>query len=80
MESDWRFNIWDAGMWGSRWRLAARYNDPDFGWGYLVEQPPFTNALFFQQLAPGLLPQFRGTVEKVPDHPHFPWGIPVEPD
>lgn len=24
MESNWRYNIWDLGLWGSGWELAAR--------------------------------------------------------
>lgn len=80
MESEWRWNVYFYGMWGSGWRLAARYVDPDFGAGLLVEQPPFTQALFFRLLTPTSLPTFRGTVTKVPGKPNFPWGLDVFPD
>lgn len=33
MESEWRFNVWDAGMALSEWTLAARdLRDPRFYW------------------------------------------------
>lgn len=77
MESDWRWNVWLYGFWGTPMELYARtVSGPFHG---ICEYPPAGPSNYVAtQLNP-----FTGTYEIVATFPKvgsFPYGWEVEPD
>lgn len=79
MESNWRFNVWDYGLWGSDYELVARSLElPDelaFGWG-----PIGPDGFRYLDISrPGEVPVVFQTAPRTPAD-RFPLGKLVEPD
>lgn len=80
MESDWRMNVWSYGINDGYTTLAAPVLDTP---GYIVTRqtryPAFAGG-FYIDLGGDLGWQFNTLFAAPPDHPHFPFGLPVDPD
>lgn len=77
MESNWRWNVWDLGLWGGPYTLIARLNAPTFYPTYLAQSTVPGFWFQFVITAPGQLPS---NVIGVASFPSFPGGYPVFPD
>lgn len=78
MESDWRFNVWEDGLWGGDVRLSAR--TPIATNVRLIKSDSIPDfAVFIKGPVP---PTGIWTVDAVLIKlaPNFPYGYPVEPD
>lgn len=80
MESEWRYNVALAGMADGDWDLAARVLGAPF---LAIANPdaaqPGSYRLYTGDLSSGL-PTFAAYVPIPAEHPHFPYGVAVEPD
>jgi len=80
VESKWRDNIPEYGMWGSGWELAARIiPNPTLCYERLLVSERGDPRIYCVP-GPGQLPAFPFVPDIPPEHPHFPWGFEVEPD
>lgn len=80
MESNWRFNVWERGMWGSDWELAARALFPAFGDMYIVKRTGSPKGWVYFFLLPEDLPTLWASFTITPGLGNFPWGEEVFPD
>lgn len=77
MESNWRYNVWALGMWGSYWRLAARRFFNGFPSNTFIVNTLTPSVYDTYTVVPGQLPVYAGTFFGVGN---FPYGLEVEPD
>jgi len=80
LESSWRLNLFIYGMQQSEMRLLARLNVPPDSLLNAVADTGNGARRFYHVSAPGQLPSFIIELPVLPAHPHFPWGLDVEPD
>lgn len=80
MESEWRFTIWNQGMWGLGWQLCARIFQPPF-LSFIVKESPTTFGFWrFNGPTPTSPLQRTSGPFAIPAGARFPYGIPVFPD
>jgi len=80
LESNWRTWVYDWGMWGSRWRLAARQLPPNEGFAIVATDEFGPNRYAIYELLPEALPEFIISRPFGGLFPHFPYGWEVEED
>lgn len=79
MESNWRFNVWDVGLWGGETTLFAReVVDPLFAVGQEVDADGNTFVCVYVA-PPGEVPSVLFRRAAAPWE-RFPYGGDVEPD
>lgn len=80
MESSWRLNVALEGMSGTDWRLAASLLGIPFL--AVVNGVPGagTYRLYQENPNPEGMPVLVSSPPIPVDHPHFPYGLEVEPD
>lgn len=80
MESNWRFNVWDIGLWGSGAVLAARIlNYPLPGTWYLVSFGPESTYRKYH-VVPGQPPDHEFDAGNLGPFPENDEGLIVSPD
>jgi hypothetical protein len=80
VESEWRFNVWDIGLWGGPWDFAARASGPTPVPRYILGIKGWDRGVVVQILGPNQLPTFSHVVFANALHPHYPFGQSVDPD
>lgn len=80
MESKWRFNVHDFGMWGTSWRLAARLLAFPNTLVVANRAHPAPRYALFDVSDPDQLPVFVANLLVLQTAPTFPYGNEVEPD
>lgn len=79
MESNWRWNVWNLGMSGSDWFMAARCTTLAPNW--IVERRLATGHRFASLyiVVPGLVPFFNSPW-LITQASRFPYGLATDPD
>jgi hypothetical protein len=80
VESDWRFNVWDLGLWGAGWDYAARLHGAFPRPTYMLGIKGWDRGVVVHVLGPHQLPTFVLVVFANSAHPRYPFGISVDPD
>jgi len=80
VESNWRWNVWECGMWGSDWLMCARVLNPAPYYEVFVVNRGDGISWEYYTTGPGQIPSYGSSVSPPPWAPHFPYGVAVHPD
>jgi len=80
LESNWRFGVWNYGMYDSAWELAAHKLGTNYPTHRVIVRLSNGLGAEFNVAGPGQLPSLVNTFVPPVAHPHFPFGRLVDPD